>query len=377
MKAAFEMRGAGRERALALQGDWTVWTVAAVDAPLRKLGAELGPGVNVDVTGLGHIDMTGAWLIDRTVRGGEPCANMDAPLTLIGRHEGAERLLRAARAATQPCPLAPSPVDAFGALLDRAGAGLLGMWREGIALMDFFGRVLVTLAGLIAHPKKIRWTSIVHAMEHAGLNAFPIVMLLSFFIGFVVAYLGAVILADFGATVFTVELVAFSMMREFAAVITAVILAGRSNSAFTAEIGVMKMRQEIDAMQVMGLEPMATLVAPRVIALMIMLPLLTFAAMVSGLAGGLLVCWRTLGVSPVMFLARMQEIVPVQHFWAGMVKTPFFAMALALIACRHGLAVGGDVASLGQRTTSSVVQAIFVVIVIDALFALWFVEMNW
>lgn len=377
MKAAFEMRGAGRERALALKGDWTVWTVAAVDGPLRKLGAELGPGVNIDVTGLGQIDMAGAWLVDRTVRGSEACANMEAPLTLVGRHEGAERLLRAARAATQPCPLPPEPTDAFAAMLDRAGAGLLGMWREGVALLEFFGRTLVSLAHLAMHPRKIRWTSIVHVMEHAGLNAVPIVMLLSFFIGLVVAYLGASILGDFGASVFTVELVAFSVLREFAAVITAVILAGRSNSAFTAEIGAMKMRQEIDAMRVMGLEPLATLVVPRVIALMVMLPLLTFAAMIAGLAGGLVVCWRTLGVSPVMFLARIQEAVPVQHFWAGMVKTPFFALALALIACRQGLEVGGDVASLGSRTTSSVVQAIFMVIVIDALFALWFVEMNW
>jgi phospholipid/cholesterol/gamma-HCH transport system permease protein len=226
-------------------------------------------------------------------------------------------------------------------MLDRAGAGLLGFWRDAVALLDFFGRTLTVLWRLIAQPKHVRWTSIVHVMEVAGLNAVPIVMLLSFFVGLVVAYLGARIFGDFGVSVFTVELVAFSMLREFAAVITAVILAGRSNSAFTAEIGAMKMRQEIDAMRVMGLEPISVLVAPRVIAMLIMAPLLTFCAMMAGLVGGLLVCWGELGVSPVMFWSRIEEAVPAQHFWAGMVKSPFFAVALTIVACRHGTEVGG------------------------------------
>jgi phospholipid/cholesterol/gamma-HCH transport system permease protein len=222
----------------------------------------------------------------------------------------------------------------------------------------------------------LRWTSIVNVMEAAGLNAMPIVCLLSFFIGMVVAYLGARILGDFGASVFTVELVAFSVLREFAVVITAVLLAGRTNSAFTAEIGAMKMRQEIDAMRVMGISPMEALVAPRVIAMLIMTPILTFGAMMSGIFGGVLVAWGELGVSPTMFFARVSELVPAQHFWVGMSKAPAFALVLSIIACRQGLAVGGDVGSLGRRVTSSVVQAIFMVILLDALFALWFLELD-
>jgi phospholipid/cholesterol/gamma-HCH transport system permease protein len=213
-------------------------------------------------------------------------------------------------------------------------------------------------------------------MEHAGLNAMPIVMLLSFFIGLVVAYLGARILGDFGASVFTVELVAFSVMREFGVVITAVLLAGRTCSAFTAEIGAMKMRQEIDAMRVMGIDPMEALTAPRVIAMLVMTPILTFAAVMAGIFGGLLVAWGELGVSPTMFFNRISDAVPAQHFWVGMVKAPVFAFALAIVGCRHGLAVGGDVGSLGARVTASVVQAIFLVILLDALFALWFLEMD-
>jgi phospholipid/cholesterol/gamma-HCH transport system permease protein len=223
----------------------------------------------------------------------------------------------------------------------------------------------------------MRWISLVHVMEVAGLNALPIVMMLSFFIGLVVAYLGARILGDFGASVFTVELVAFSMMREFGVVITAVLLAGRTNSSFTAEIGAMKMRQEIDAMRVIGIDPMDALVAPRVLAMLIMTPILTFAATMSGVFGGMLVSWAELGVSPQMFFSRILETVPAQHFWVGMSKAPAFAIVLGVIGCKQGLSVGGDVASLGARVTTSVVQAIFMIILLDAIFALWFLEMDW
>ena len=193
----------------------------------------------------------------------------------------------------------------------------------------------------------------------------------------VVAYLGARILGDFGASVFTVELVAFSVLREFGVVITAILLAGRTNSAFTAEIGAMKMRQEIDAMRVIGIDPMEALVVPRVIAMLVMTPILTFAAMMAGIFGGLLVAGANSASARNMFFARISEVVPAQHFWVGFVKAPVFALVLAVIACKQGLSVGGDVGSLGSRVTTSVVQAIFMVILLDALFALWFLEMDW
>jgi phospholipid/cholesterol/gamma-HCH transport system permease protein len=193
----------------------------------------------------------------------------------------------------------------------------------------------------------------------------------------VVAYLGARILQEFGATVFVVELVTISVLREFGVVITAIILAGRTNSSFTAEIGAMKMRQEIDAMRVIGIDPMDALVVPRVIAMLIMMPILTFGAMMSGIFGGVLVSWSTLDVSPGMFFGRVSEVVPADNFWVGLVKAPAFAIALAVIACKQGLSVGGDVASLGSRVTTSVVQGIFIVILMDAMFAIWFLEMGW
>jgi phospholipid/cholesterol/gamma-HCH transport system permease protein len=173
-----------------------------------------------------------------------------------------------------------------------------------------------------------------------------------------------------------VELVGIGMLREFGVVITAILLAGRTDSAFTAQIGAMKMRQEIDAMRTIGLDPMEALVAPRLIALLVMTPLLTFAATIAGIAGGLIAAWSSMGISPVMFVRRFQEVVPEQHFWVGIVKAPVFAIVIALVGCRQGMLVEGDVVSLGRRTTSAVVQSIFLVIALDALFAIIYYQLN-
>jgi phospholipid/cholesterol/gamma-HCH transport system permease protein len=319
------------------------------------------------------MDVAGAYLVDRTFR---ESAIGEERIAIRGQHDNAKQLLIAARKAAVEPAEKPHHEGGLNGFLDRVGRVMASIGEEIIQTVGFFGEALVVMGRLIVNPRRLRWTSIVHVMEAAGLNALPIVALLAFFIGMVVAYLGARILGDFGAAVFTVELVVFSMLREFGVVITAVLLAGRTNSAFTAEIGAMKMRQEIDAMRVMGLDPMEALVVPRIIAMLIMTPILTFGAMMAGIFGGVLVAWGELGVSPAMFFARVSEVVPAQHFWVGMSKAPAFAIVLAIIGCRQGLAVGGDVGSLGRRVTSSVVQAIFMVILLDALFALWFLELD-
>ncbi len=373
--AAFDFREDERASVLALRGDWTVDTISGLENGLSEVSEKLKAGAVVDVAALGRFDVAGAYLIDRTFR--ESAAGDKIRIAIRGEHANAMRLLQAARKSyAGPAPDPRHPTGLRG-LFDFTGRAVAAIGEEIIETVGFFGETLVVLARLIMDPRRIRAVSIVRVMEVAGLNALPIVALLSFFIGLVVAYLGARILGDFGASVFTVELVAFSMLREFGVVITGVILAGRTNSAFAAEIGAMKMRQEIDAMRVIGIDPMDALVAPRVIAMLIMMPILTFAAMMAGLFGGLLVCWSQLGVSPNMFFARIAEVVPAQHFWVGFVKAPAFAMVLAIIACKQGLSVGGDVGSLGSRVTTSVVQGIFMVILLDAVFALWFLEMNW
>ncbi|HWA23275.1 MAG TPA: ABC transporter permease [Caulobacterales bacterium] len=388
--AAFDLSGTPAARVLKLRGDWTVWTVGPVDAELRALSRDLGPGVSVDIGEIGHVDVAGAYLIDRTVRGAS-FENTETPLDLIGDNDKVRRLLQTERAAIQSCPTREPHPHGFIAMLARTGHAIHDAMDEGLANLSFLGATLTTIAKLILHlllrlvglergeqqRGRMRWAALFHTMEVAGLNALAIIALLSFFIGAVVAFLGARVLQDFGATIFTVELVAFSMLREFAVVITAVLLAGRTNSAFTAELGAMKMRQEIDALRVLGVDPMEALVAPRVLAMLFMTPVLTFVAVIAGLIGGMLVCQLALNISPVLFLNRIQENVPVRHFWVGMIKAPVFAVILAVVACRHGLNVGGDVASLGKETTSSVVQAIFLVIVVDAIFALWFMELDW
>jgi phospholipid/cholesterol/gamma-HCH transport system permease protein len=364
--AAYEIDETGARRVLKVRGDWTVWTIGEVAQSLR--GGAPGGALAIDVAELGKLDVAGAFLLDRAA--GEAAE-------ILGEHPSAKRLLAVARGAQQPRePQAPQ-LHGIHLLLDRIGRAAAVFWDETIQTLGFLGLTSRKLSRVLARPHRIRWISVVNVMERAGFDALPIIATLSFFIGLVVAFLGSRVLEDFGASVFTVELVAFSVLREFGAVITAILLAGRTNSAFTAELGAMKMRQEIDAMRVLGLDPVEALVVPRMIAMLVMTPLLTFAADMAGLLGGLLATWAELGISPVQFFQRIRDGVPQQHFWVGMLKSPFFGLVLALIDCRHGLETGSDVTSLGRRTTASVVQAIFLLIFMDALFAIWFLEMDW
>jgi phospholipid/cholesterol/gamma-HCH transport system permease protein len=325
------------------------------------------------VSELGRIDTSGAYLIDRALGALE---GIDDPIEIRGRHPSIERLLGKVRKASPAAP--PDPIRPPGiiALLDRAGHGAVDAWGEFLGTLSFIGETMATMARLVVNPRRIRWTSVVSVMEEAGLDALPIVAFLSFFIGLVVAFIGANLLAMFNASVFTVELVGIGMLREFGPILTAILLAGRTDSAFTAQIGAMKMRQEIDAMRTIGLDPMEALVAPRLIALLVMTPLLAFAGMISGIAGGLIAAWGAMGISPTLFIERFQDVVPEQHFWVGIVKTPVFAIVVALVGCRQGMLVEGDVVSLGRRTTSAVVQSIFLVIAIDALFAVIYYTLN-
>lgn len=356
-------------------GDWTVWTIADMEADLRPYltgHADL-EARGIDVTALGALDTAGAHVLWQLV-----AASHSAGIAaLYGDHPTALRLLDEVVPHTHPpAPLIPDTRSVGIKLLDQIGEATVWIARETADTLEFIGRTVFALARAVANPKRLRWLPIVAVMETAGFNAIPIVATLSFFIGAVVAFMGATTLAQFGATVFTVELVGISVLREFAVLLTAIIIAGRSDSAFTAQIGAMKMNQEIDAMQTLGLDPMDMLVVPRVIALLVWLPILTLVAMLAGLIGGGAVAVLQLDISPTYFLYRLQENVGVVHFWTGMAKAPVFAMIMAIIGCRQGLLVGNDVISLGRNTTAAVVQAIFMVIVVDAIFALVYLELD-
>lgn len=263
------------------------------------------------------------------------------------------------------------------ALLGRIGFGLVDNVSEVMALVSFFGEFMVKVLRLFKEPRRFRLTATVHHMEQIGLDAVPLVALLSFMVGAVIAFLGAMVLKDFGATIFVVELVSAAFLREFGVLLTAILLAGRTASAFTAQIGMMVNREEVDAIRVLGLDPVDLLVIPRVLALLATLPLLTFLAMMCGLLGGMAVGALSLDIPPPAYLARMQEMMQMQNFVVGMVKAPIFALVIGLIGCLEGLQTQGTAQSLGERTTSSVVQTISMVIVIDAFAALWFMQMDY
>ena len=364
----------GASARLVLRGNWVVSALAAVDRELSESPFTPGAKIDaVDLTELEGLDTAGAYLIDRTLRelGGEP--------TLIGASAEVQSLLQQARTLSTQEEHAPPVFEeghGFVDLLERTGRNAEHMWHEAIESLSFLGATLAALSTIIWRPAKMRWTALVAVMEEAGLDAVPIIAFLSFFVGMVVAFIGATTLAQFGATIFVVELVGFGVLRELGGVLVAIIIAGRTNSAFTAQIGAMKMRQEIDAMQTLGLDPMHVIVAPRVLAMMIMVPVLTFIGMLTAIAGGMCVGWLVLDVNPTVFFNRMQDSVPIDQFWIGMSKAPVFGLAIALIGCRQGLEVGGSVQSLGHHTTKSVVQALFSIIVIDALFAIFYMELG-
>ena len=265
----------------------------------------------------------------------------------------------------------------FAAALERLGRTVHNTGKDIVQLASFLGENLVKLARLFREPRRFRLTATVSHMEQVGLDAVPLVVLLSYLVGAVIAFLGSTILRDFGAEIYVVELVSIAFLREFAVLLTAIVLAGRTASAFTAQIGAMKSREEIDAIQTLGLDPIDLLVIPRLLALLLMLPLLTFIAMIAGLAGGVTVGAFDLGITPQMYLARMHETMQVRHFLVGMSKAPVFAVVIALIGCLEGLKVTGTAQSVGERTTSSVVQTISLVIILDAMAALWFMKVGW
>lgn len=365
---SFELLEHDGDRVLAVRGDWTVVSLAEIAEALDRLEGKPPPAA-LDVSGLGRLDTAGALILGNLL-------TPEAPPRLVGTHDSAERLLNQVRAASEPCERTRREHASVLDLLERTGRGSVHLWNETRNTLAFLGEAMVTSFRLLLQPNRIRWTPTVAVMEEAGLDALPIVAFLTFFVGMVVAFIGASTLADFGATIFVVELVGISMLREFGVILTAIILAGRTNSAFTAQIGAMRMRQEVDAMTTLGLSPMEVLVAPRIFAMVLMTPVLALAATLSGMAGGIFVGWLTLDISPVVFMARLQDYVVVDHFWVGMSKAPIFGLVVALIGCRQGLQVGGSVQSLGRHTTTSVVQAIFSIIVIDAVFAIFYMELG-
>lgn len=372
-RAGFSLETLGDILHVHAWGYWNLSEAAQLDETFSE-EVDVKPYMSVvyNLDKVDDIDTAGAYILTRAIRcDTEKCFHWSQKTPNSGRQVLLEAAEKAALGRLRP------PPRPWYQMFARIGESVTRFCHEFYDTLVFFGRFLTVLFGLLLRPHKIRWKSVVAKTEDVGLNALPIVMLLCFFIGAVIAYMGANLLAVIGFQIYMVELVGFAMLRELAGLITAILLAGRSDSAFTAQIGAMKMRQEIDAMQVIGVDPYEALVVPRALACLIATPILTFFAMLSGVFGGMLVAWLgPTDISPVLFLARLQDTVGMQHFWVGMIKAPFFALIIAVIGCRQGLAVAGSVDSLGARTTSSVVQAIFTVIMVDAAFSMFFLEIG-
>tara|TARA_B100000678_G_scaffold61646_1_gene49968 strand:- start:9 stop:1136 length:1128 start_codon:yes stop_codon:yes gene_type:complete len=357
---------------LTLSGDWTVHTIRDVSQRLAAVQKSDVKELQADCTDLGRLDTAGAFIIDRFA-----CRAGAGEVKAVNASPQVSALLEQA-ASLRPEEREEKSKTEYGVvdLLERTGRTTMSFLEETTATLAFLGETIASMAHMVTRPSKMRWTALVSVMEDSGLDAVPIVAFLSFFVGMVIAFIGATTLSEFGATIFTVELVGFAVLREFGVVITAIILAGRTNSAFTAQIGAMRMRQEVDALVTLGLNPMDVLVVPRAFAMLVMTPILTLIAALFGLGGGVFVSWLALDINPTVFINRLQSAVPVANFWVGMSKAPVFGLVVALIGCRQGLLVGGSVQSLGQSTTKSVVQAIFSIIVIDAMFALFYLELG-
>ena len=356
-------------------GDWTLTHYAMLRHEVQRLGERIDARSQVELDGLGALDTAGAGLLVELL-GQERIAAIEAWAPELP----AERLalLRSvARSMDQPEAEPPEQGYGFGDVLAHIGRTMQSIWRQQRDLLGFIGLTLQTLALTLPRPRRWRLTALVAHIEQTGLNAIPIVALLTFLVGAVVAFLGATVLADFGATIYTVSLIGFAFLREFGVLLAAILLAGRSASAFAAQIGSMKSNEEIDAIRTLGLSPIELLVLPRVLAMLITLPILTFIGMLCGIVGGAVVCVLALDISPTLFLTILQRDIDLVHFLVGIGKAPVFAFVIAVISCLEGFKVSGSAQSVGEHTTSSVVQSIFMVILLDAIAALFFMEMGW
>jgi phospholipid/cholesterol/gamma-HCH transport system permease protein len=350
-------------------GRWEIAGLARIDAALRRLAPQPARRVEIDLSAVEHLDTAGAWLLHRTRK---TLAAHGVAAEIVGAAPAHAALLeRVGQSDVAQAMARPEPHPVI-AMLDHTGRVAVAQIRDALGYHEFIGRIVARAVVLVLRPGRIRMTSLVSHLERVGMNAMPIVGLLSFLVGMVIAFQGADQLRRFGAEIFTVNLLGISVMRELGILLTAIIVAGRSGSAFAAEIGTMQVNEEIDAIRTIGLDPVELLVLPRVTALMIALPLLTVYADVMGLLGGLAMAVVVLDLSVAQFVETLRSAVPVWAFWVGIIKAPFFGALIALVGCREGLKVTGSAESVGIQTTRAVVVSIFLVIVVDAVFSIFF-----
>ncbi|MFM9973055.1 MAG: MlaE family lipid ABC transporter permease subunit [Beijerinckiaceae bacterium] len=353
-------------------GPWTMVHGKEIERLLAEAREQNEPAITIDLSAIEHFDTMGALVISRLRSGWEKDGKK---ITLTGVSKVQETLL--AEVNVQPPASAPHRAFALVDLLVDVGKGMAGFGKDFVGGVSFLGALVAAIGRLFASPQKFRWPAVVKQIEAFGFRSVPIIALISFLVGGIIAQQSVFQLRTFGTTAFVADLLGVLILRELGVLLTAIMIAGRSGSAITAEIGSMKMREEIDALRTMGLDPMEVLILPRILALIICMPILTFIASMSGLFGGGLVAWIYGDVSPDVFLARLQAGISMNTFMVGMIKAPVMALVIGLIASIEGMAVKGSAESLGRQTTASVVKAIFMVIVVDGLFAMFFASIRY
>jgi phospholipid/cholesterol/gamma-HCH transport system permease protein len=343
-------------------------TITRAATTQREIEALPDP-LTIDLSEIDRMDTVGAWIVYRTVR--------DRGAKVVGASRDEVSLLHQVSDFDHPVQVHPEERASFFRVLTEIGEYIVDTGRTLLGLLGFFGATLIGFAAVIRKPKRFRVNAVVQRFDVVGVRALGIIGLMSFLIGIVIAQQGSVQLAQFGAEIYTINLIGRITVRELGTLMTAIMVAGRSGSAFAAQIGTMKITEEIDAMRTIGVSPIEALVIPRMIASVVMMPLLAFWSMLMALLGGGIFVWLDLGIPPLTYIQRLQEVTPLTDMWVGIIKAPVFGFIIALAGCFQGFQVQGNSEEVGTRTTIAVVQSIFLVIVLDAVFAVFFSSIGW
>jgi phospholipid/cholesterol/gamma-HCH transport system permease protein len=357
----------GDRHILRFSGPLTLARIGTLPDRLDSLAN--GRPMTLDLSGVERMDTVGAWLVYRLARKNEA--------QVTGADPHMETLLDHVAQADQPVKVRPDRTPPFYRVLGQIGGSTAIALRTLAGLVGFFGAVLISTWNVILHPRRFRLNAVAQQFEVVGIHSLGIIGLMSFLVGIVIAQQGAVQLQQFGAEVFTVNLIGRSAVKELGLLMTAIMVAGRSGSAFAAQIGSMKLAEEVDAMRTIGVSPMEALVLPRVLATLLMMPLLGFYAALLAIVGGGIFVWLSLDIPPVTFIQRTREVVPMTDLWQMLIKAPVFGLIISMAGCFQGMQVEGNAEAVGLRTTAAVVQGIFLVIVLDAFFAVFFTSIGW
>ena len=343
-------------------------TITRAATTQREIDAMPDP-LTIDLSEINRMDTVGAWIVYRTVR--------DRGAKVIGASRDEVSLLKQVREFDVPTRVTPEERGGVVRVLSELGEWVAETGRTLVGLLGFFGSTLIAFANVIRRPKRFRVNAVIQRFDVVGVRALGIIGLMSFLIGIVIAQQGSVQLAQFGAQVYTINLIGRITIRELGTLMTAIMVAGRSGSAFAAQLGTMKITEEIDAMRTIGVSPIEALVIPRIISAVVMMPLLSFWAMLLALLGGGVFVWLSLEIPPITYIQHLHEVIPKTDLWVGLIKAPVFGFIIALAGCFQGMLVEGNSEEVGSRTTTAVVQSIFLVIVLDAVFAVFFSFIGW